>query len=219
MKHRAKNHRICRRMIIITTLLLLTANLCWAQGGAQADSFKRERLPIFEWGFMVPMIKASGNTHQGVGVSAVFNPHPVLSLEIEADHIFTDSRENRKTHPNGGPVNEVFGGVKSGYRFHRVGLFAKARPGYLSFQQLVLRQPLAVPDDPGTSLNLRKRKVRRPALNVGMVFEFYLTRHWAIRTDMADTIVFYSARKVQDVDLQGVGHYNFQTGFGIQFRF
>jgi len=219
MSHLTKSDGNRRQIIIITALLLLTASLCCAQGSTRADVPERNDLPIFELGFMIPMLKASGNTSPGFGARAVFNPHPRLSVEIEANDVITDSGENRRNHPNGRDIGEVFDGVKSGYRFRHVGIFAKARPGYLSFVQFVRTQPLVVPSDPGSALNRRERYVRRPAFDLGLVFEFYLTRHWAIRTDVGDTMAFYNSRFPKDLDIEGVTRQNLQTGIAIQYRF
>src|SRR2546429_5695970 len=117
MSHLTKSDGNRRQIIIITALLLLTASLCCAQGSTRADVPERNDLPIFELGFMIPMLKASGNTSPGFGARAVFNPHPRLSVEIEANDNITDSGENRRNHPNGRDIGEVFVGVKSGYRF------------------------------------------------------------------------------------------------------
>ncbi|HZR29927.1 MAG TPA: hypothetical protein VFA71_14210 [Terriglobales bacterium] len=217
MSHATKS-QIGRRGVLIILSLLATASLCRAQAGSPAEAPKN-RLPLVELAFTIPTIKATENSHVGMGARAVFNPHALLSVELEVNHIVTDSGENRRNHPNGAGIDEVFAGVKSGHRFRHVGLFAKARPGYLGFSQFVLRQPLVEPNDPGSALNRRERFVKRPAFDLGMVFEFYLSKHWAFRTDVGDTMAFFNSRFAQDVDLEGVTRHNLQSGFAIQFRF
>lgn len=205
MSHLMKSDESCRR-IIITMFLLLAASLCCAQGSTQTDVSKKNRLPVVELGFVIPMIHTSQKVEPGFGARAVFNPHPLLSVEIEADHITAADRENVRKHPNSGDINEVFAGVKSGYRFDRFGLFAKARPGYLSFTRFV----------PGPH---PVQRPRRGAFDLGLVVEFYMTHHWAMRIDAGDTMVFYNAARLHRDDRQDVTHHNLQLFAAIQYRF
>jgi hypothetical protein len=203
MNHRVKNHGNHRWIIIVKTLLLLlTTNLC----GAQADVSEKSRLPVVEWGFVVPLMKTSVKFEGGFGTRVVFNPHPLLSVEIEADHIAAADRENIRKHPDTGDINEIFAGVKSGHRFDRVGLFAKARPGYLSFTRFI-------------SGPRPTQRPRRGAFDLGMVAEFYMTRHWAMRVDAGDTMVFYNAARLPRTLRQDVTHHNLQLLAAIQCRF
>src|SRR5262249_3416358 len=79
-------------------------------------------------------------------------------------------------------------GVKSGKRFDRFGAFAKARAGVWHFDRTYT------------------------AADLGGVFEYYASRHTAIRIDIGDTIIFYGGSALGTV-------HNFQPGIGFSYRF
>ncbi len=98
-------------------------------------------------------------------------------------------------HPSSGVRGyriQGFVGAKSGVRCNRVGLFAKARPGFLYFS----KDPFGVAEPDSTFLNPRWAHSLEPALDIGVVAEYYSSNNLLIRFDVGDTIVTYDERSV-----------------------
>jgi hypothetical protein len=58
-----------------------------------------------------------------------------------------------------------------------------------------------------------------PALDLGTVIEIYPSRHWAWRTDLGDTMIFYRSSSFFGITLPGTTKNNFQFSTGFQYRF
>jgi outer membrane protein with beta-barrel domain len=95
-------------------------------------------------------------------------------------------------------------GVKAGGRTHRIGVFGKARPGFIHFGFapgiVCISAPCPQP----------KRTVF--ALDLGGVFEYYPSPRTVIRFDAGDTIIY------QDDRFFSTSH-SLQTSIGVGFRF
>jgi hypothetical protein len=96
------------------------------------------------------------------------------------------------------PSNNLFGhtvmglfGGKAGTRTKHFGFFGKVRPGFITIDN-TLRQETAVEDNSGNliSLNTRFDRLTERAIDVGGVFEYYPSQHWAFRYDLGDTVIF-----------------------------
>lgn len=105
-------------------------------------------------------------------------------------------------------------GAKIGKRFERWGWFAKARPGFLGFTEVLVFP--ARPQVPGPVTSVRKYY---PSLDVGGVVEFYISRRWMARFDVGDTIVRYGEFQIFDRVFPKETHHNLQLSSGIGFRF
>ena len=62
-------------------------------------------------------------------------------------------------------------------------------------------------------------RLTEPALDLGTVIEIYPSRHWAWRTDLGDTMIFYRSSSFFGVTLPGTTQNNFQFSTGFQYRF
>ena len=122
---------------------------------------------------------------------------------------------------------QLFTGVRAGRRWEKAGLFAKARPGAVHFDEYGARGPCTVVvgsrtcfDDPRTFF----------ATDLGGVFEYYPTRRTIFRVDAGDTIIRF--RDSGPVTFPPIGTslgsstftrretaHNFQLTFGLGFRF
>jgi hypothetical protein len=51
------------------------------------------------------------------------------------------------------------------------------------------------------------------------VIEIYPSRHWAWRTDLGDTMIFYRSSSFFGITLPGSTQNNFQFSTGFQYRF
>ena len=84
-------------------------------------------------------------------------------------------------------------GVKAGIRRERFGFFGKVRPGFVSFGN-ILRDSTIVVDlgPPAVTLGTQAHvhRLTEKALDLGGVVEYYPARHWALRWDLGDTLVF-----------------------------
>jgi hypothetical protein len=131
-------------------------------------------------------------------------------------------------------IQAQFGG-KVGYRFQHFGLFAKVRPGFISFGN-VLRQETLTPTPlppPFTGIGFiptfRFDRLTERTLDLGGVFEYYPAKHWSFRYDMGDTLLFTDPFKITVVGgpstlfgspfIRSQTTNNFQIGTGIHYRF
>jgi hypothetical protein len=132
----------------------------------------------------------------------------------------------------GGQKTQGLFGVKAGKRFDTIGLFAKARPGFIRFEKGDYRFrtgggcPTVFPPPLGCFEPVAKTNF---AFDVGGVVELYPSTRTIIRFDVGDSIVRFGSRLVaarSDV-LTGLvafpegaeTRHNFQGGVGFGFRF
>jgi hypothetical protein len=126
-------------------------------------------------------------------------------------------------------------GVKAGMRTERFGLFAKVRPGFLTFDNALREETILVTPGPlgipiGVLSSLRFGRLTQTALDLGGVAEYYPARHWALRWDLGDTLVFQE--KGPTFNFIGVGtpvgppftqrtfgSNHFQFSSGVHYRF
>ncbi|HEX4603860.1 MAG TPA: hypothetical protein VH724_07695 [Candidatus Angelobacter sp.] len=126
-------------------------------------------------------------------------------------------------------------GVKGGMRTQRFGLFAKVRPGFLTFDNALREETILVTPGPlGFPIvsisSLRFGRLTQPALDLGGVVEYYPARHWAFRWDMGDTLIFQEKGPTfnfigvgtpvgQPFTQRNFGSNHFQFSTGIHYRF
>ena len=113
-------------------------------------------------------------------------------------------------------VNGVqgFAGLKAGGRYKRLGLFAKARPGFVTNFHRV---------PPGSQPFAGSQRVVKPAFDVGGVVELYLTRHMGLRYDAGVLIIPFGGEQIYEVRCPcprrlGTTH-NFASSLGFTVRF
>jgi len=97
-----------------------------------------------------------------------------------------------------GRMTQVVAGVKAGKRFEKWGIFAKARPGFVSFSEGERDAVITGPANNPTTVVIQPRRVTGFAMDVGGVLEFYPTKRIVTRFDAGDTIVHFGDR-VRDV--------------------
>jgi hypothetical protein len=92
---------------------------------------------------------------------------------------------------SGGHLTEGLFGVKYGTRWDRMGMFFKARPGFIDYSS-------ASNGFAGAPLQLFPVSTRLmiPALNLAGSIEFYLSHHWMISADGGLTVGWYPQRTV-----------------------
>lgn len=175
------------------------------------------------------------HTEPGLGGRFTFNLTDNIALEAEGNFYtrdLTDSFLTTLPNPSGHMFQGQFG-AKVGKRFHRWGVFGKARPGFVAFtkvNELVSTQvfnvqifneiiPVAVGE-------FRVAKKYYPAIDIGGVVEFYISRRWMARFDIGDTVIRYGELPARGYSLRNSievrpqeTHHNLQVSSGIGFRF
>jgi hypothetical protein len=168
-------------------------------------------------------------TEPGLGARFTYNLNEMFSLEAAGYFVPKQCSECR----NGGNVAEGLAGVKVGKRFEKWGIFAKGRPGAISFS----RGALDVIVPPGTSafgpVEFDFKRLTAFALDVGGVVEFYPSKRIVTRFDVGDTIIHFNRRTMKTIVFDPVTNtigpgtnlipsrtsHNFQFMTSVGFRF
>jgi hypothetical protein len=163
-------------------------------------------------------------TEAGFGGRFTANLNGHVALEAETTY-FPNRGRSGESRAAGRAVQGLFG-VKAGKRWERFGLFAKARPGFVSFSEGKLAP------DPNFVTNgvfgLRTERATHFAVDAGAVLELYVSRRWAARFDFGDTVIRYRGQTLQTnapppfpttIILLDNTRHNFQFNAGIGFRF
>ena len=162
----------------------------------------------------------------GVGGRVTYNLTDNLAVEGEVNYF--PSGSTRGFDPGGNILQGQFG-VKAGKRWEKFGLFAKARPGFMSFDGTF------APRISGTiTVNGRQfpvydidRTVRSThfSMDVGGVVEVYPSRRVIVRFDAGDTMIRYGPHDVLDFSrtpeffkAPSQTTHNFQLSSGVSFR-
>lgn len=126
---------------------------------------------------------------------------------------------------SGGRLVQGQFGVKAGKRFKKFGLFAKARPGLLSFSDVFVKTGTERVVFNGVPFTFDTFDIRRKnffSLDVGGVLELYPSRRVLVRFDAGDTMVdvddFLPLPGGATPPGRGMKH-RFQFSSGIAFRF
>jgi hypothetical protein len=176
------------RVLFIVAAIALSLIPCQAQSQSQ-------ELPKFEVAAEFTTLERdsfTGNkTEPGLGGRFTFNLNRVVSLET-AGYFFPkrcfSCRDN-------GRITEVLAGVKVGKRFENWGIFAKARPGVVSFSEgdvnIIAAPP---PADPSFPFQFETRRTTNFATDIGAVLEFYPSKRIVTRFDAGDTLVHFNSR-------------------------
>ena|ERR1043165_882990 len=146
----------------------------------------------------------TGGAEAGLGARFTCNLNKTFSIETAAYHF----PRTCFTCEHNGTVTEVFGGLKAGKRFEKWGVFAKARPGVVSFSRgevnaLPATGPSAFP------VEFEENRVNSFAVDAGAVVEFYPSKRIVTRFDAGDTIIHFNRRMFNSVFPDGSGGFTF----------
>lgn len=169
-------------------------------------------------------------TEPGLGARLGYGLNPYVTIEGEVN-VFPRERDLRDLEFNGGRKIQGLLGVKVGRRYESVGLFVKARPGFVNFREGDLEQPagtgcIAVFPPPLDCFETRGRTDF--AFDVGGVLELYPSSRTIVRLDAGDTILRSGQHRVPvaspifgavAVPVPAATMHNFQgsVGFGLRF--
>ena len=193
-----------------------------------------EELPKFEVAAEFTTLEreafAQRRTEPGLGGRFTYNLNEVFSLEAAGYFFPKRCFECR----NGGNITQGLAGLKVGKRFEKWGIFAKARPGAISFSEgtFDVRQTISPAGTPIPVLFELKR-LTAFAIDVGGVLEFYPSKRIVTRFDVGDTIIRFNRRNLDIVTFDPVTNaftprrisipdrtsHNFQFMTSIGFRF
>jgi hypothetical protein len=151
----------------------------------------------------------------GVGIEADFNLGRYFAVDAALDWLPT-------RNAIGNSVIGLFG-AKVGTRKQHFGYFAKVRPGVLTIDN-VFREAFISP----SLLFTRSDRLTERVLDLGGVAEYYPARHWALRWDLSDMLIFQDPGPTFTDIVPGQGFVtttpskvtnNFRFSSGLQYRF
>lgn len=158
----------------------------------------------------------------GVGTRVTYNLSDYFAVEAEGN-IYPSVTQ--RDYTTGGDAQQLQVGVKAGKRWKRFGLFAKARPGFVSFGETLT--PLPVLSGTALSFTFDRERKTHFSTDVGGVLEFYPSRRMLVRFDAGDTIIRYGEHRELQSSIAGTAietapsqtQHNFQFAAGVGFRF
>ena len=158
-----------------------------------------------------------GKTITGIGARFGYNINKYLAVEAEGNFFPEDHLNNEEL----GQKTQLFVGVKAGVRQKQVGVFAKARPGLMTFYELPKETSCGFS---GLPVICGVGGQKNFALDLGGIVEFYPTSRTIIRLDLGDTIVRYRGFNsgfsgFSSDFIPATTKHNFQASIGFGFRF
>ena len=211
-------------------LAIMVALLCplfVPEAKAQSDD-----LPKFEIGAQFTSITKpdnnNGATEPGFGGRFTFNFNRKFALEAVGNFF---PHTCRGCGDNSGNIAQGLVGIKAGKRFEKWGIFAKGRPGVVSFSQGDSKW-----FDTGAGgafpFEFRRDRLTNFAIDVGGILEFYPTRRITTRFEAGDTLIHYGRRQNNFIGFDPTGgftlipfttraetRHNFQFSAGVGWRF
>jgi hypothetical protein len=205
--------------------IVLCLSLGCERARAQSTTPKIELGPQFTSLTLLPTDPLGGSVSEaGLGGRVTYNFTDHLAAEAEINLY-----PNRNVFGGIGEGRALQGqfGLKAGKRFRKFGLFAKARPGFLSFGRVFSYEP-------GTTLalfnftipNARIGRKTHLTTDVGAVLELYPSRRTVVRFDVGDTLIRYgSSFQALNFDPSNLVRrpaetsHNLQLTAGVAFRF
>jgi hypothetical protein len=215
-------------VMAVLVLTLHTGSTCRAQ-----DADKPSKVEV---GVQFSTIKLgpSPSNNPGVEFNALEQNHwePAIGSRFSlnlTEYVALDNEVNffpRRQDPGGRAIQAQFG-VKAGQRFKRFGIFAKARPGLVSFGEVITEVGTETVGVPPLQFDVPRFETKRRtffSMDVGAVAEFYISRRVFTRVDVGDTIVRYGQGMSLDFDentpqRSSETRHNVQFSVGIGFRF
>ena len=178
----------------------------------------------------------SRKTQAGFGGRFGYNLTDNIALEAELNFFPKADLFSQPVAFNDGNLIEGLFGLKAGKRFGKIGIFGKARPGFLHASKGDLQSrpgvlcPAVFPPPVGCFETTSKNSF---AFDFGGVVELYPSKRTLIRVDVGDTIVRLGSRNLTGI-LTGPGlspsflvvvgvpaetTHNLQVSAGVGFRF
>lgn len=196
------------RMIVFVAVVCLSSVTTAAQ-----DTSRFEVGPLLTQMY-VPSRTVGSVTYQPA-FGGIFSIAITRYVEFDSSISFTPKAPNESTAFAGGRMTQGFLGVRAGFRRGRVGLYAKARPGFASFGSIILK----ITPPPAFSFQLGR--LTPPSLDVGGLVIITISRRLAVRYDLGDTLIFYGGKVLSpgSTPIPSRTTNNLQFAAGFLFRF
>ncbi|HEX8746298.1 MAG TPA: hypothetical protein VF717_03805 [Pyrinomonadaceae bacterium] len=223
-----------KKPLLLIALGILLLSFYQKDASAQGEP-EKSKATRYEIGAQFSSITFEpGHTQPGAGARFTFNFNDNAALEAELNYFPNDSGIASGDRTNGRVTQGLFG-VKAGKRFRNLGIFAKARPGFISFSRgigdvIITGPPLASGAFP--QADFRQRRLTHPAIDLGGVLEFYPSRRLVTRFDLGATLIRVGETTFQGfaagpndtvvvapITLPGGTRSSFQFSAGIGYRF
>ena len=219
-------------LLISLGVMLLSFYQQDARGQSEPEKSKATR---FEVGAQFSSITFSPDyTQPGFGGRFTYNFNDNIAVEAELNYFPNDNGIINNSR-NNGRVTEGLFGVKIGKRFKNVGIFGKARPGFLSFSRGFGDVVVTGPPPAGSIFpqsDFRPRRLTHPAIDLGGVLELYVSRRWVTRFDAGVIVARVGQTTFQGfvagpnntvivapITISGFTGTGFQFSAGIGYRF
>ena len=191
--------------------------LVFPHGDCSAQAQTRERRVDFGVHYTAINLSPFASLEAGGGVRLTYRINKYLDAEAEGN-LFEFSLGDH-------PTDDVLAaqgliGAKAGWRYKRIGVFAKLRPGVVNFPTLREARRICFLLQPCEG---SRRTGNRPAIDAGAVVELYPTEEIIVRIDIGDTMIrfsddsFFKSSTRMKIN-NGFSH-NLQWGVGLGFRF
>lgn len=219
--------KIYERLAVILSLICLSISSIEVQ--AQSDD-----VPKFELGAQFTSITkpSYGGTEPGFGGRFTFNLNRSVALEAVGNffpHHCNYCSGGGTFGDNSGNITQGLIGVKAGKRFQKWGLFAKTRPGVVSFSEGNSQFVLATLSGYGVV----QSRATHFATDLGGVLEFYPSKRIVTRFEAGDTLIQYGQRQTNILTFNPTTgapglmpfttrseiRHNFQFAAGVGWRF
>lgn len=162
----------------------------------------------------------------GIGGRLTYNLNKNLAVEAEGNYF--PSGSTRGFAPGGSILQGQFG-LKAGKRWQKFGVFAKARPGFVSFDGSYAPTLTGTTAINGMQVPVydfdRITRTTHFSMDLGGVVEVYPSRRVIVRFDAGDTMIHYGAHDELDFArtpeffrAPGQTTHNFQFSAGVGFR-
>ena len=191
--------------------------------GAQFSSLGLQQVEHSPFGNLLPTADFRETlTQPGFGGRFTYNLTSNFALEVQTDFYPRDLQFINNGRA-GGRILQSQAGVKAGKRFEKFGIFAKGRPGIVSFSKAVAIDGF----DPTFGFPIF-RTVRKTyfSFDLGGVIEFYPSSRIITRFDGGDTMIHYTSFEypvfffpLQTFRAPAETMHNFQFSAGVGFRF
>lgn len=158
----------------------------------------------------------------GFGARVTYNASPILAWDAEGDFFPSNSPVAQQ---RGGRAFMVVAGPKTGWRWRRVGLFLKARPGIVNFSNVVRVQTGTLPNGTPYFVEFAGGHRTHLALDLGATMEVNASRRTFIRLDVSEMLLRYGDRTYRfpndpgaSVNAVGVIGNSLLVSAGISYR-
>jgi hypothetical protein len=175
-----------------------------------------------------------GATEPGFGGRFTYNLNKSVAVEAAGYFFPHKCQFGPCSNDNNGNTAEGLFGVKAGKRFEKWGIFAKGRPGVISFSQGKGAYIQTGANGIGLfPFQFQQERANHFAFDAGGVLEFYPSKRIVTRFDAGDTLIHYGARTynypiytsstglytLAPFTQRGETRHNFQFAASVGFRF